>query len=242
MNALYLWVDLAVFLPTLALSFDKRVAFYKQWRSYWPVNAVVLALFVAWDVLFTEAGIWGFNPDYLLGIDVLGLPVEEWGFFIAVPYACTFTYATLKHYVPDLGGWRWGADSLALAVWVISAWLAWEYRDAWYTLSAAGGLWFAMSWMRRPSVRWYAHFWFAYLVLLVPFVVSNGVLTGIRFWEYPLLHAAPEAVLDQIVWYNNEHNTGVRLFSMPVDDLIYGALLMLLHVAGFEWLERRRLR
>lgn len=240
MNALYLWVDLAVFLPTLALSFDKRVAFYKQWRSYWPVNLVVLAAFVAWDVLFTQKGIWGFNPEYLVGIDVLGLPIEEWGFFVAVPYACTFTYATLKHYFPRLGGWRNGAASVWLAAWVVTAWLVATFWGAWYTVTAATGLWLALTWW-RPSRAWMPHFWLAYAVLLVPFVVSNGVLTGIAFWEYPLVHAAPEQVLDQIVWYNNEHNTGVRICSMPADDLVYGGLLMLLHIAGLEWLEGRRL-
>ena len=82
---LYLIVNLFVLLPTLALSFDKKVHFVGLWRSFWPANLAVLAAFIAWDVAFTKMGVWGFNPDYLIGVDILGLPVEEWMFFVTIP-------------------------------------------------------------------------------------------------------------------------------------------------------------
>ena len=78
------------------------------------------------------------------------------------------------------------------------------------------------------------HFWFAYTVLLVPFILSNGVLTGIEFWKYPMLHNHPEAIADHIVWYNNDHNSGWRIFSMPADDLLYGLLLIGMNVSLYE--------
>ena len=67
MSGLYLAVDLAVLAFPLLLSFDKRVYFFGQWKDFWPVNIGVLALFITHDVFFTSWGIWGFNPDYLLG-------------------------------------------------------------------------------------------------------------------------------------------------------------------------------
>ena len=99
MSGLYLAVDLGVLAAPLLLSFDKRVNFFSQWKDFWPVNLVVLTFFIAWDVLFTKWGIWGFNPDYLLGPEWLGLPLEEWLFFICIPYASVFTYAVIKSYV-----------------------------------------------------------------------------------------------------------------------------------------------
>tara|TARA_B110000003_G_C16279210_1_gene390217 strand:- start:152 stop:436 length:285 start_codon:yes stop_codon:yes gene_type:complete len=78
------------------------------------------------------------------------------------------------------------------------------------------------------------HFWFSYAVLLVPFVISNGVLTGLDFWSYPVLHNDPAIIVDHIVWYNNDHNSGWRVFSMPVDDLLYGLLLIGVNVSLFE--------
>ena len=80
-----------------------------------------------------------------------------------------------------------------------------------------------------------------FFVLLIPFVVSNGILTGVSFWEYPLLHHDASQIQDSIVWYNAVHTTGWRVFSMPADDLIYGFLLIGMHIAGFEALQKKRL-
>ena len=76
-------------------------------------------------------------------------------------------------------------------------------------------------------------------MLLIPFVLTNGVLTGLRFWEYPIINTRPEAVLDQVVWYDNAHNLGVRFFSIPFDDFLYAFLLIGLNVALMEYLTSR---
>ena len=65
MSALYLYINLAVLAVPLALSFDRRVAFFRLWPYVLPAIAINAAIFIAWDALFTERGIWGFNPDYL---------------------------------------------------------------------------------------------------------------------------------------------------------------------------------
>ena len=82
-----------------------------------------------------------------------------------------------------------------------------------------------------------SHFWLSFGLLLLPFIISNGVLTGIDFWQYPLMHSDPATIADQIVWYDNDHNSGWRIFSMPVDDLLYGMLLIGLNVTLFEWIK-----
>ena len=48
------------------------------------------------------------------------------------------------------------------------------------------------------------------------------------------MHNEPDAIADHIVWYNNEENSGWRLFTMPVDDLLYGMLLIGINVSLFE--------
>jgi lycopene cyclase domain-containing protein len=62
------------------------------------------------------------------------------------------------------------------------------------------------------------------------------------FWEYPFLHNDASIIRDQIVWYHPGHNTGWRIFSMPADDLVYGFLLIGMHVAGIEALKERKKR
>lgn len=240
MTGLYLAIDLAVLAIPLALSFDSKVRFVSQWRHFWPVNLAVMAFFIGWDVWFTSAGIWGFNPAYLLGPQLWGLPMEEWLFFICIPYASVFTYACLKHYVK-----RNPLNRTSLTLGVTAICLCFmiylENDDAWYTASACITTGLFLTWMTASFAKWSDLFWFTYLVLLVPFVITNGVLTGIAFWEYPVIHQLSGQVTESIVWYNPDHNIGWRIFSMPVDDLIYGFLLIGMHIAGFEILKNRRL-
>jgi lycopene cyclase domain-containing protein len=60
-------------------------------------------------------------------------------------------------------------------------------------------------------------------VHLIPFLLINGVLTAIP-----------------IVWYNNDFNLGIRLYSIPIEDAYYSMLLLLLPVTVFELIQARR--
>ena len=40
---------------------------------------------------------WWFNEVYTLDFRLLGLPIEEWSFFITVPFACLFVWETLPN-------------------------------------------------------------------------------------------------------------------------------------------------
>ena len=187
---------------------------------------------------FTHEGIWGFNQAHLVGIEVAGLPIEEWLFFITVPYACVFTYACMKRYFP-ISPLGLGHRSVTTAAIAICLAIALQHLDKAYLGLTAGlcAVWLFITLVRWNT--WMGHFWLTYVILLVPFVISNGVLTGIQFWEYPFLHDSPESIADQIVWYNNTENSGWRLLAMPVDDLLYGLLLIGVNVSLFEAFSRR---
>ena len=241
---LYLIVDLAVLSIPLACSFDRKVRFVRFWPALFPAIAVMMALFIPWDIAFTERGIWGFNPHYLSGIWVAGIPLEEWLFFLCIPYACLFTYESLKHYFPNPVGRPWALPATSILA-VLSACLAISNSDRWYilitcALTALLSSGIAISAARWQHVRdWNYRLWFAYLPLLVPFIISNGVLTGLRFWKYAPLNRNVAEVSDQIVWYNNDHNLQLRIFSMPVDDLFYGFLMIAMTVVAYELIARR---
>ena len=88
----------SVFFFPLALSFDKKVAFYKKWEAVLVAMILVGIPFLIHDYFFTEHGIWGFEPEYLSGIYIVNLPLEEVLFFLVVPYACVFCHECIKCY------------------------------------------------------------------------------------------------------------------------------------------------
>ena len=100
--SLYGWVILATIAGPLALSFDKKVHFYTYWKALFPALLLIGTAFLIWDEYFTINKIWGFNNDYLHGIYLGHLPLEEVLFFLVVPYACVFIYEVLIAYFPNI--------------------------------------------------------------------------------------------------------------------------------------------
>lgn len=241
MSGLYLGVDLVVLSVPLAFSWYGTLRFVDRWKDFIPACVVVASGFVAWDVLFTSWGIWGFDDRFLMGPRLAGLPIEEWLFFVCIPYACVFTYHAFGALQVPAPGER-TARFLTVGALVVSIMLFALFPTRAYTAVTSGllaALLTVFVW-KRPA--WLGRLWLTLAAVSVPFVLSNGVLTGLRFWTYPVLNTAPGEIAGRVVWYDNAHNMGVRLFSIPLDDFLYATLLIGLNVAIMEFLTARRLR
>lgn len=217
----YFYLHLFTVVPVLALSFDKNVHFYKKWKYLFPAILPVAIFFIVWDVVFTARGVWGFNEDYFSGGSILGLPVEEWLFFITVPFACVFIYECLNFYLkrdilakaePLI------TPSLILGFFLIGFTFFWRSYTA--TTFLLSGSFLLYHYLFEPA-RQRSRFYLAYLVVWIPFILVNGVLTG-GFTEAP------------VVLYNPEEYLGIRVGSVPIDDSIYNFLLLLGIVTLFE--------
>ena len=51
------------------------------------------------DIYFTSRAVWSFNADYITGIKLSNLPLEEVLFFLLFPIA-VFIYACIRAYFP----------------------------------------------------------------------------------------------------------------------------------------------
>ena len=87
---------LTVFVPFIK-SFSPEIKFYTPLRKLVMAMLIPFILFVTIDIIAVIRDLWTFNPDYVIGIYFFGLPLEEVSFFIFVPFACIFTWETVKY-------------------------------------------------------------------------------------------------------------------------------------------------
>ena len=227
--SLYLWINLLSFAGPFLLSFDKKVHFYTHWKTILPGILFVGSGFIAWDIYFTAHGVWGFNPDYLSGITIFNLPLEECLFFFTVPYACLFIYEVVKAYFPKYQPVRF-SYYFSLIFTLIALVLAIYFNDNWYTFYALLGAGL-INWIVYFGFtpKWYPFFITAFLITQVPFLIVNGVLTG---------SVTPEPV----VWYSENHIMGPRIFTIPVEDIFYNFFMLFPIVIIHEWLRKKFVR
>jgi lycopene cyclase domain-containing protein len=222
----YLLVNLLSISIPLVLSFDRKVYYYKRWKYLFPAIGISLFIFIIWDIIFTDAGVWGFNPLHLTGIKIVNLPLEEWLFFITVPYSSVFLYDVFQAYIPKD---PFAKISRGISFFLMGFLLVFSLMnyDKLYTFITFLFLFiyiFAMEIIFR--VKYMGWFYFAYMFVLIPFLIVNGILTG-SFIE------------EEIVWYNDLENLSFRIFTIPVEDMFYGMLLILMNVSIYEYFQKR---
>lgn len=221
--SLYAWLMLASFIGPFALSFDKKVAFYKWWKPLFIGIGVNALLFILWDGWFTRAGIWGFNNAYVWSNRFNDLPIEEWLFFIVVPYASVFIYACLKAYFSDQFFIPLVSFLNYLFIVVLALSCIFFYKQTYTLVNCALALGLLLWHQLYLKKQYMAYFWFAYFVHIIPFLIVNGILTGV---------ATPEPV----VYYNAAEIIGLRIATIPVEDTVYALTCLLIPITVMEYL------
>ncbi len=221
---LYLFIDIAALIVPFAFSFYAGASFAKKWRYYLPAILITGAIFLLWDEYFTQKGYWGFNSDYTTGLYIGSLPIEEVLFFFCIPYACCFTYFALKNLFQ--GNLPARAHRVITATLIIlSIVIAFASLDKAYTSTTFLSLAVVLT-LEGYILKgeYMGRFYVTYLILLIPFFIVNGALTG-------------SFVQEPIVWYNDDENLGIRIGTIPLEDIFYGMLMILLSVSIAERLQ-----
>lgn len=220
MNSLYLLINFFTILVPFLFSFHPKIQFYKAWKAFFPAVLITGLLFIVWDVLFTKWGVWGFNERYVTGIYLFRLPLEEILFFFCIPYACVFTYFCLNKFY----NLNWNARTESIVILILSAFLliiGVIFLDRIYTsvtFISTALIILVIKFIAKKS--WLGKAITVYGVLLIPFFIVNGILTG-------------TGIEDQVVWYDNRENLGIRLFTIPIEDMIYGFELFILNLTFY---------
>ncbi|MFT5229962.1 MAG: lycopene cyclase domain-containing protein [Planctomycetota bacterium] len=224
MKNLYLYLNIGSFVVPFLFSFHPKLQFYKKWKYLFPAIAIMMAFYISWDIIFTNAGFWGFNDAYITGYKIFNLPIEEWLFFICIPYACMFTHHSLSYLSPNLTFSNQTASIIYVTLVTTMIICLWYYYDRWYTLVnfvyTILLLGLVYNYMRDKL----ALFLPTFLIILLPFLLVNGVLTG-------------SFIQEQVVWYDHAENMNTRIFTIPVEDSLYALGMLLTVYVLMEWLE-----
>ncbi|HYG53099.1 MAG TPA: lycopene cyclase domain-containing protein [Flavobacteriales bacterium] len=222
MKSLYLILDSIVFTGPLLLSFDKKVAFYTKFRYLVPAILCMMLIFIPIDSIFTYYGIWGFNPNYTLGIYSAYLPLEEWLFFPATHFAVIFIYECLNAYVKkDLPALAYKYILITISLIGIVV-LVFYPSQLYSSLKMGGASVFTLLVLFIGKPKWLSRFTLCFLVSLIPFFIMNSILTG-------------SLLAEPIVWYNPLHIFNIRLGTIPVEDIYYNLFMLLTTVCFYEW-------
>ena len=220
---LYVKIDLLVLALPLALSFDRKVAFWKKWPQVFAAIAAVVLVFGAWDAWMAARGIWSFNPAHAGEFRFLHLPPGEWLFCVCVPYACLFVLECVRAYVPDRAVQmnRAGVPA-ATAFFCVAAWM---FRELGYTAPVflSAGLALAALEGTAPATLRSRNFWIALGLTYLPFLVANGFLTGIP-----------------IVRYDDAENLAIRVGPIPLEDFFFSFSMLGLSVLVHDGIGRWR--
>ena len=225
----YLLIDFFTIIVPFIFSFHPRLKFHETWRSFFPAVLITGLVFILGDVYFTHLGVWGFNPTYLIGLKIGNLPIEEILFFLCIPFSCVFTYHCLNILLkPKLSANATHLITLFLIATGIIVGIC--YFDRIYTsvtLFSFSALLIVAKYILK--VNWLDKFYLVYLILLIPFTIVNGLLTG--------------TMLDApVVWYNPEEIIGIRMLTIPVEDIFYGANLIILNLIFYLGLLQKSAR
>ena len=213
----YLLFNLIVIVGPVGLQLNHEIRHISYWRLKLFTNGIVMIPYIIWDVLVTDSH-WWFNEAYTLDFRLLGLPIEEWLFFITVPFGCLLVWETLpeaklsmqlkplRHVRPVLYA------ALPIGIWIFST--GRQYTGL--VLCCFGLVGLADTLLRtnlllQPKT-------YLYLAIVAGLIlVFNGYLT-----------ARP------VVLYGETYQSGYRILTIPVEDFGYGFTLMLFNTMLYE--------
>jgi lycopene cyclase domain-containing protein len=202
-------------------SFDRRIRFNQYFVSYLKAAAITIIPFILWDFWFTQTQVWWFNPEYTLGIKLLGLPLEEYLFFFCIPFSCVFTYFCFEKFF-NLA-WTNKLSKyiiwLILSIFILSAIVHHEKKYP-FVLSVVGVV--TMIYLFYIArVDWLGKATMIYIILLPGFFLVNGILTGSGL-ESPIVNYNPEEILN------------IRMWTIPVEDTFYGFIQFVVIIYFFK--------
>lgn len=201
--------------------------FIQHWKAYFTSIIAVGIIFILWDIYFAYQNVWGFNDQYLIGFRILKLPLEEWLFFLLIPYASVFIHYALKYFFPAIQLENKTTKWITYVLFLVGLLITVFNYDKMYTFVCVGI--FTILMLLQIIFEWkYAQrFYLSFIIIFIPFFFVNSALTG-SYSEKP------------VVFYDNTENLGIRLGTIPLEDSFYCFALLYSITLVFEYLKNKK--
>jgi lycopene cyclase domain-containing protein len=219
----YLLVDLLILIIPLALSFEKRIQYYKKFPALLFAIFFIGPLFLFWDFVATKRGDWAFNQQHLIGLQWEGLPLEEFLFFVVVPFSCLFTYEVIAYFIKEreLPALRFIGPFLFLLF--LSVGTMASDRPYTRTVNFISAFVVLIVNLSRPSLFVSRIYWMFIFITLGAFVAVNSILTALP-----------------VVIYNDQAFSGYRLITIPLEDFSYNFAILTLWLVAYLFAQSKR--
>ena len=223
----YILTNFLTIIICFIFSFDHRIQFCKHFAAFLKGNTVVAIPFIAWDIAFTKMGVWWFNTAYTMPFRLASLPIEEWLFFICIPFSCVFSYFCLDKFF----NLNWTNRYNNLLVWItvvvctVTGILFYQKIYPLVTSIITAGTVLYLYYIAKAS--WIGKGSLVYLCLMPGFFMVNGVLTGTGL-ESPIVN------------YNMDQILNIRILTIPVEDAVYGYAQFMLNIYFFKQFQKNK--
>ncbi len=217
----YLFLISAVFVIPFVASFGHKFPFVKYWRGVFFGIAVMVLLFIPWNVWFASKDIWGWNQEMITGGKLGNLPLESLLYFISIPFAFCYLYERWRKFKPFHFGVQIEKRITAVVIF-LSFVISIAFVDRLFTFTTCSLLSLFLIWhLLVLKSDYLSRFYFVFIVFQIPLFIVKGSLTGLFFD-------------DAIVWYNPTEILGFNLLTIPIETIAYDMLMLLIVVTAYE--------
>jgi lycopene cyclase domain-containing protein len=174
-------------------------------------------IFLIWDSIVTYSH-WNFNENYVLGLTIFKLPIEEILFFISVPLACIFTWEMIIRRVDKIE-----LPSIK------------KIRPFLYLIIPVGIVLFILG-------KQYTGLAFSFLgfAILLDNLLNTNLILQKRFYYYLLLVILFTLIFNgfltwrPVVTYGVEYQLDFRIITIPIEDFFYGTSLIFMNTSIYQ--------
>lgn len=218
MTYIFLYLNLFLFIIPIFLSSQKKI----DLRSLLLPSFIVTLIFSETGVFFAGQKVWSFNPDYLLGLNYRQLPLEMYLFYFTSSFSGLGIYQYLNVKFPNNDLQKYGLACSNLLLGITVAMLFFAYTK-WYSVTTFTLLFLLLLYIEyRNQLRFMYKFYRAFVICLIPFYISYGILCNLP-----------------IISYQAKETVDLNLFSIPFENHFYMMGMLLLGVYLMELIKSR---